>query len=241
MQTGLKSVDSVFGGLPIGISVFVGEGGSGKSLLAKAIAKSVAKQKAGVSVSGRANNVLYASSESYKDDPGEPVIFLDYLQYKPKWFNVIAELEVFIQHYKPSVVVLDSSTRLFSVTSKAIEESDLSPAMWKLSELAQKYSVAVIAISEVRGYGSRMYPAGGMSIQHAADLYVEFNRIPITTTWDSATYSADMGDIVHTLSITKDKEGVADTSAIFDVQYVDEKPYLRNLKDIKVIGGNTNE
>ena len=226
MSTHIKSIDDVFVGLPIGVTVFVGEGGSGKSLLAKAIAKKMADQ---------GDTVLYAVAESYKDDPGEPVILLDYLRYKAYWDKTLVQLETFINHYKPKLLVLDSSTRLFSMTNKAVEESDLSPAMWQLSELAQTSKIPVIAISEVRGYGSKTYPAGGLSIHHVADMYVEFERIPITNRWNAESYSADIGDIVHVLSITKDKEGVANTNSIFDVEYVDGLPYLTDIRSTKVM------
>ena len=221
LLTGVKAVDSVFGGLPIGITVFVGEGGSGKSLLAKSIAHFMAESK---------KTVLYAISESYKDDPGDPVVLLDYMKYKPMWTKVLAELEVFMDHYKPSLLVLDSSTRLFSGTRKAVEEADLSPAMWQLSELAQKKKVAIIAISEVRGYGSKMYPAGGMSIHHVADMYVEFERIPVTNRWISEAYNEELGNIVHVLSVTKDKEGMAETGSIYNVQYGNGLPIFFSIR-----------
>lgn len=204
-DTKTGNVDEIFGGLPKGLTIFVGAAGTGKSYLAKAISMR--------------HKTLYVCAEAKEDIPeGENVIVGDYTQYLPLWQTALAELLKAIEVLKPDLVVIDSGSRFFSSNKKAIEESDLRPAMFELARHVEK-KVPVIAISEVRGSGQFMYPAGGQGINHAAHLLIWFNQFSVRTRWDAERLGCQEGSVVWTIEIKKDKRGVAKAGAEYKIRY----------------------
>ena len=216
-KTGMKNVDEVFGGLPtVGLTTFWGMAGSGKSMMAKAIAS-------------RFKDALYVCSESVIDAPDNCIIG-NYTKYLPNHKKASEELTAAIEHYKPKLVVIDSITTFFSVTNKAVPEADVRNAVFALHQNSEKYGMPIIAISEVRGSGNYMYPAGGMAVEHANTLLVKFDRVSIDTPWSAQKYGAKEGQRVYIIDIMKDKEGVAEQGHEFMVKYISNEIHLDKVE-----------
>lgn len=215
--TDIKAIDKTFGGLPrVGLTTFWGPAGSGKSKMAKLIAS-------------KRENALYIVSESVIDAPDNCIIG-NYTKYLPSHDKALNELIAAIEHFKPTLVVIDSITTFFSVTSKAVMEADIRQAAFKLHQNSEKYNMPIIALSEIRGSGDYVYPAGGMSISHACSLLVFFNSAVVETPWTAQKYKIKEGEKVYTINIQKDKEGVADQGREFIVNYLNGEVYLSKVE-----------
>lgn len=213
-NTGIEGLDEVFGGLPNGLSVFVGEPGSGKSLLARAVAYTVAKRLD--------KKVLYVCAEAMIDSPPEPVVVADYTMYRPNWKRALDEVLGLSDHVGAELLVIDSGTQFFGGTTKAISEADLRPAFFELAK-AVEGKLPTIIVSEVRGSGYNLYPAGGQAINHAAQLLVWFNRYLIRSSSMAERFRQQNGSVVWCMDIQKDKRGLAKSNSEFMVKYTDEK------------------
>ena len=166
LKTGDAYIDNVFAGFPNGLTMFYGKAGSGKSTLARYISSLLINQ---------GKKVVYICAEKLDDAPTGSIAY-DYTSFLPKWQNALNELKQIITTENPSLVVVDSVTRFFSVTNKAIEEADIRSPVFELDKL----SIPVIGISQVRGQSAFMHPAGGEAILHAAKLVVKFNKLLVT-------------------------------------------------------------
>ena len=205
-KTGIDGVDNVFGGLPDGLIIFVGEAGTGKSLLMKTIAKTFGKK------------ALYLGCESRIDNPGNGVLFADYTRYLPNWQKAVDEAFGLSRDLDVELLCIDSLTTFCSGTNKAVMEADIRPAVFKIAQMCEG-KMPVIGISEVRGSGNFLYPAGGQAIAHAASLYAWFNRFKADR-WNYKKYHAEgEGATVWTVDVVKDKEGLALQGNEFRIVY----------------------
>lgn len=207
VKTNIEVIDKFFGGgIPKGLSIFVGEAGSGKSTLARYIAMHM-------------KNVLYVVAEKQSDDPeAEGVIIMDYRTYLPKWDKALAEILVAAEKYNVDAIVVDSGTRLFSGTNKAVEEADLRPALFELARKSEN-NIPIIAISEVRGNGNWMYPAGGQAVAHAPILLVWFNKFVCRSDREADRFDMAVGEKVWTIEVGKDARNLAKSNAEYRVIY----------------------
>jgi energy-coupling factor transporter ATP-binding protein EcfA2 len=210
------------GGLPKGLTIFVGEAGSGKSTLARFIAKSM-------------KNVLYVTAEKTSDDPeAEGVMVMDYRSFLPRWNKCLAEVLVTAEALKVDAIVIDSATRFFSGTNKAVEEADLRPALFELARKTENI-IPVIAISEVRGSGWNMYPAGGQAVAHAPVLLIWFSKFVCRSPESSGRFDKNIGDKVWIIEVGKDSRNLAQSNAEFEVKYGDKEGQIELIEPQEII------
>lgn len=194
-STGINEVDDILGGgLAKGLNIFLGEGGSGKSLMAREISKN--------------HKTLYLTCEVISDAPPHKdfpnVTTIDYTQYMVKPYRAISELFTFAQHLKPDLIVIDSMTSFFSQSSKALPESDVREMVWKVHTACDGI-IPIIGISEVRGQGFSRAPAGGQGVKHGCSMLVEFETTTVKYDSHKKLYNAKYGDVVYTMQVLKDK------------------------------------
>lgn len=209
------SIDSILGGLPNSLTVFYGESGTGKSTFAKYITKVLGYT---------GTHVVYLLCESYGDMPvhNSYIHVGDYTRYLPQHVKAVEELFVAAHHFGAKLVVIDSATRFFSGTRKAVEEADIRSALWDVAKRAEKEGLSIIAISEIRGTGNYLYPAGGRAVDHAASLLVKFDRIEVDK-WIARDYDFNIGNKLYTVEVMKDKYGIADAANKYVILYEDGK------------------
>jgi predicted ATP-dependent serine protease len=216
-------VDDVFGGgLPEGLTIFYGQAGSGKSLMAKTIAKKfVARQK----------KVLYFYGEdSYDSPPPMPPLLnnVDMVSFRPGPPKAVKTILKFVVEMKPDLVVLDSLTTILGATSKAVPEADVRE--W-CGSLASRLSgiVPAIGISEIRGSGQYVSPAGGWGVAHAGLMTVNFNKSIIENKFQAQDYHADFGSVVYMLRVDKDRDGASKQGKVFRVTYMGDEIFLEPI------------
>lgn len=204
-MTGLEGFDAVTRGLPYGLTILVGPAGCGKSLLAKTIANR--------------HPTLYIIADSYADIPTGPhVQVADYLSFLPKWRKAIDEMFGLAKDTKVGMVVIDSITKFASSTTKAVEEADLRASLFAISKRAEG-RLPIVCLSEVRGHGQWTYPAGGAAVSHAANMLINFGKVRCQAPWEARKYDAEVGDLVWTMYIQKDKHGLAKQGHEFKLAY----------------------
>jgi len=223
-STGIKQLDDVFGGgLALGLNTFMGEGGSGKSLMAREIAKN--------------HKTLYLCCEVLSDAPASKeypnVCAVDYTQYPTKAHKAIGELFTFIEEYKPELVVIDSMTSFFSQSNKALPESDVREMVWKVHQAADN-KIPIIGISEIRGQGFNRAPAGGQGVKHGCSMLVDFRAYTIMSESQINLFGASIGDIVYQMQVYKDKGGLANVHP-YRLDWTPEDGYdINRIEPIKV-------
>ncbi len=220
--TGIKDLDAVLGGFPYGITIFVGDAGTGKSMLAQHVANQMAKQGA---------NVLYVFSESPIDvdtrNLDESVYVANFFQFRPKWVTAIEQILFFLDSLDIDFLVIDSLTTLFSETTKAVDEADIRGAISELKERL-KNQIPVIGISQIRGQGMFTSPAGGKAVDHVADLLVYFSKV--TGKSNAGIYEKSWGDYIWSLNVQKDKTGMARQSRKYEIIYNKDTIDLREVE-----------
>jgi predicted ATP-dependent serine protease len=205
--------DAFGGGLPYGLTTFYGEGGSGKSKIAGEIASAVAGNH------DDKGPVIYVAAEAVTDIPEhENILGLKYTENKPKYNKAVDEIMGFCQEQQPVLLVIDSATKMFSKTDKAVEEADIRSALSQIEERAEG-NLPVIATSEVRGNPGYTYPAGGQAVAHACAMLIRMRRREATTKRESEELGEPIGTITWTMSIEKDRENQADTAHLFKPVY----------------------
>ncbi|QLG29990.1 hypothetical protein HUG10_20500 (plasmid) [Halorarum halophilum] len=205
--------DAFGGGLPRGLTTFYGEGGSGKSKICREIATSVAGSH------GDKGPVVYVGAEAITDIPQHKnIIGLKYTENKPKYNKAVDEVLGFCQEQQPTLLVIDSATKLFSKTDKAVEEADVRSALSQIEERTEGH-LATIATSEVRGSPGWEYPAGGQAVAHACAMLVRMRRHEATSEREARELGESIGTITWTMSIEKDRENQADTAHLFKPEY----------------------
>jgi len=205
--------DAFGGGLPYGLTTFYGEGGSGKSKICREIASSVAN------IHEDKGPVIYVAAEAVTDIPEHKnVVGLKYTENKPKYNKAVDEVLGFCQEQQPVMLVIDSATKMFSKTDKAVEEADVRSALSQIEERAEG-NLPVICTSEVRGSPGYTYPAGGQAVAHACAMLVRMRRHEATTKRESEELGEPIGTITWTMSIEKDRENQADTAHLFKPEY----------------------
>lgn len=222
VYTGIKDIDTVFGGFPYGITVFVGDAGTGKSMLAQHIANQMNRQGA---------RVLYVFSESpidvSEDNLDKGVMVANFFQFRPKWPVAIEQILYFLSTLDIDFLVLDSMTTLFSETTKAVDEADIRGAISELKERLQN-QIPVIAISQIRGQGMFTSPAGGKAVDHVADLLVYFSKV--TGKSNAGQYQKSFGDYIWSINIQKDKTGMARQARKYEIIYANNTITLREVE-----------
>jgi len=188
------------------LTIIIGEPGTGKSLFARAIGRSCMKK------------LLYACCESLADYPKEDSIRMNYTRFLPKWDKAIDEFFGTALAYDADIGIIDSVTTFLSETTKAVEEADVRPGVFQIAKLCDR-QIPIIAISQMRGSGAYMYPAGGQAVSHAASLLIKMNRIKIDNHWIAERFGRKEGEILWTLEVIKDKEGAAVQHKEFEVNY----------------------
>ena len=222
ITTYMKTVDNVLGGgLPEGLTILWGQAGSGKSLFAKSITKKFVENK---------KKVLYFFGEDSFDSPDPIPPYLnnvDLVAWKPGASKAVRTIIKFIEQMKPDLVVLDSLTTILGVTAKAVPEADIREYT---GVLASKLSgiVPTIGISEIRG-SYQQTPAGGWGISHAGLQCLKFDKHVIDSKWLAQDYGADFGQMVWSVLVEKDRDGVARQGCMFRAVYVGEECFLEEM------------
>lgn len=205
-MTGIEQLDKWIGGLPRGLIVIAGGAGSGKTMISKEIAVNVSAL-----VKGEDPYALYFCSEVMGDAPFHPNVGrVDYTRYKTFYWNVLIELDLLLRELTPDLVVLDSMTELFSMTKKALPESDLRESIGKV-HTRYDGAMPIIAISEVRGTGQYETAAGGKGVEHKCSMYIKMEHVFITFPSQVESFGLPVGDDIYTLRVVKDKHGIANT------------------------------
>lgn len=203
--------DVLGGGLPYGLSTIYGEGGSGKSKMAGEIAQTVA---GAIDVP-----VVYAAAEAVTDVPDHNnIIGLDFTKNKPKYNKAVDYLLGFCQEKQTKLLIVDSATKMFSKTDKAVEEADVRSGLGRLEE-ASEDNFAILATSEVRGKPGWEYPAGGMAVAHACAMLIRLYRREASSEREARELGEPVGSVTWTMSVEKDRENRANTEAMFKPEY----------------------
>lgn len=218
IETGIETVDAYFGGgLRKGLHTFYGPAGTGKSKMARSIALALAEDS---------NYVLYVCCEVLSDAPEhDNVDRVDYTRYIPNAKRALSELQMFIEKLEPSLVIIDSMTSFFSVSRKALPESELREIIAKL-HMDCEGEIPIIGISEVRGKGYNEVTAGGTGVQHACNMLVYFERQTIRYRTDQEAYNMNFGDTVFWVTVEKDKWGLCGTKRKKVTYDEEDKPVL---------------
>lgn len=214
-MTGYKDLDSVLGGLPVGLTIVNGSPGSGKSMLCKAIASK--------------HKTLYVCAESMDDapTPTDKVFVLDFIRYLPGSDKAVRKLFAHIQTVEPDIVFIDSLTMFLSGTKAAVMEADVREGAFKISGMAERV-IPIVGISEMRGSGNYQYSAGGTAVDHAASMLITMDKTKINK-WNAKKYNAREGDIVYSLEVAKDRQGYGQSSSEYQITYDAGNPILRKI------------
>lgn len=219
-KTGIKTFDSLVGGLPYGLTVLVGEAGTGKSLMAKTIASK--------------HESIYICSEQLEDAPRDkngnylknvyPVNYTEFFPYQergvrdPKDYRVVREFCGLISECEPDLVVIDSISSFCVTTTKAILEADIREILFTVARLVEN-KIPVIGISQIRRQGYWVYPAGGEGVSHAASLLVWFKKIQAYNQDKANIYGKKLGDTLWTIDVHKDKQAMATQNKECEIVY----------------------
>lgn len=220
------SVDRWFGGgLPRGLTVFYGEGGSGKTKLAHHIAL-------------KAENALYIVGEVLNDAP-DPRKFpnvnvMDYASSRPRWDTMLAHIRTAVDKLEPDVMVLDSMSTLFDVTNKALPESDLRKAIGMVHR-EYEGQLPVIGVSEVRGTGYYQSTAGGEGVRHGCTMLVHFQHVFADNGPTAESLGISIGEDLFMIRTVKDKHNVSSTRR-GKISYRDEDVTIEPIKPRGVAG-----
>lgn len=219
-STGSKGLDNMLGGgLRMGLNLFCGEAGTGKTKMAKVITGNCVRE---------GDRVLYVCAEDLVDNPKRgmrndndgKLSVLDYTKYLPMAKKTLGQVLGACEKLEPDLLVIDSLTCLLSGTTKSVEEADIRENVFIL---AQKVSgvIPVVGISEMRGQGWTSRPAGGSAVYHSANITLLFGK------------EIRGNEKVWILDVLKDREGLANSSKRFGVRYEErgrkEKLYLDEL------------
>lgn len=206
-----RSIDDVLGGgLPYGLVTLYGEGGSGKSKFAGRLSQRVANKH---------GTVVFAAAEARTDVPKhENIIGLNFAANKPRYQKAVDYLIGFCQREQPHLLVIDSGTKMFSKTDKAVEEADVRSALSRLEEQTEGKLSAVVT-SEVRGSPGWEYPAGGQAVSHSCSMLIRLRRHEATTAKEADALDTNIGEVTWTFSVEKDRENKANTSHLFKPEY----------------------
>lgn len=220
IPTGLLSVDEVLGGgLPEGLLLLYGPAGSGKSMFAKTIAKRFVQQKKKV--------LVFFGEDSFDSLPPMPPYMnnVDMVSFRPGPPKAVKTILKFVMEMKPDIVILDSLTTILGATSKAVPEADVRE--W-CGKLASKLSgvIPVIGISEIRGSGQYVSPAGGWGVAHAGLMTMNFTKTVIENKFEAQDYGADFGSIVYMVRVDKDRDGASIQGKVFRVTYMADEIFL---------------
>ena len=214
------------GGLPRGLSVLYGEGGSGKTKLAHHIAL-------------KAENALYLAGEVINDAP-DPRQFpnvnvMDYTSSRPRWDTMLAHIRTAVDKLEPDLLVLDSLSTIFDVTNKALPESDLRKSIGMVHR-EYEGKLPVIGVSEVRGTGYYQSTAGGEGVRHGCTLLVHFQHVFADNGPTAESMGISIGDDIFTIRVVKDKHNVASTKR-GKISYVDGEITIEPVKPRGGIAG----
>jgi len=228
-NTNLKAFDKEFRGLTYGLTIFIGQEGTGKSKLAKLIAS---KTK---------GKCLYVICESIIDAPkSNNVLIANYTRNLPLWQKALQELYALCNHIQPDLVVIDSITEFLSNTTKAVSEADIRPGAFEISKAFEEQKLPVIGISEVRGTGYNEAPAGGKAISHAGHMIFQFTKRLIETPWEEERYETPIGNYAWFITCIKDKQGQANQGKQFRITYTHNEQDIELHTAKQHVNKNTN-
>jgi len=217
-DTGIESFDIWTGGLPHDLVIIYGDAGAGKSMLCREIAK-------------HSKKCLYFCCEVLRDAPPHSqypnVDTIDYTRYRVNHKRAIQELGMFIDELKPELVIIDSVTSFFGITTKAVSEADIRDCVFQVHAM---YSgkMPIIGISEMRGSGYNKSLAGGPGVAHGNGMLIEMDHIFIRFPSEAEVYKKKVGDDVYTIRVVKDKDGLANTK-VGEVIYRDGELIIEPL------------
>jgi len=219
LKTNTAFDDVSGGGLPFGLTILIGDPGTGKSRFSQEMARSVVKS-GGIALYVYAESTIDLETllRGLNDEQLNRMQTADFLSYLPKWADALEQIKFLLNYTKADLLVVDSLTTLFSNTTKAVEEADVRSAIFDLKQqLAGK--VPIIGISQIRGQGMFTYPAGGRAVDHASDMNIEFEILNAKLTENNKIVKS-MTDRLYTIEITKDKYGQSYTAHKLMVEYV---------------------
>jgi len=204
------------GGLPFGLTCIYGGAGVGKSELARSIALQCAKS---------GEYILYFCCEVLSDAPKhESIDVVDYTRYLPNAKRAVNEMNLFIDELEPSLVILDSMTSFFSISRKALPESELREVISQVHTSCEG-KLPILGISEIRGTGYNETTAGGEGVRHANTCLIYLEKKVIRFKSDAEAYGLDMSDVAYFLNVEKHKWGTAKTHRV-RVMYDDDEKFM---------------
>lgn len=204
------------GGLPFGLTCIYGGAGVGKSELARSIAMQCAKA---------GEYILYFCCEVLSDAPKhESIDVVDFTRYLPKASRAFVEMNLFIENLEPSLVILDSMTSFFSISRKALPESELREIIAKVHTDCEG-KLPILGISEIRGTGYNETTAGGEGVRHANTSLMYMEKKTIRYKSDAEAYGLNISDVAYFLTVEKHKWGTARTHRV-RVMYEEDEKYM---------------
>ena len=207
-NTGIQSLDIWTQGLPKGLIILAGGAGTGKTLLAREIAKKVSLMP-NKNPDEDIPLCTYIACEVLSDAPQSfTTTSINYSQYKPNVFNAIKHLMEIRRHFKPDIMVIDSITSFLSISKKALPESDLRQGISKIHSYYDGW-LPMIATSELRGSGFSETLAGGRGVEHQCSMLLKFEHRIIEYPSQEKASGLPIGRDYYTMRVLKDKAGLA--------------------------------
>jgi len=201
MKTNITDFDMVVGGVPYGLTSIYGPAGSGKSMIARAIAEQALHD---------GKKVMYVISEVAIDAPSRKkypnnLYVVDYTKYLPKPKETLTQLMSVIEVIEPDLVIIDSFSLLFSGTTAAMPESEIRSVVAELYKMVHGV-LPVVGVHMVHG-NYRDQILGGTSNEHLCDVLIEMRGEIVKTSEYGSPYGVGANEMLYTFLVKKNKFG----------------------------------